>query len=363
MTIGLKGPGLYIQGEGELDKLGKYVRKMGHTFLLICSPNNQKRIGGRIAASLQQAEKTMVYYQFGGECSKAAIQTAVEAAQAAGCDGIIGAGGGKAIDTAKAVGTNMGGLPVIIIPTIASNDSPCAGVAVIYNEQGVVVKALMMRRNPDLVLVDTGIIAGAPKKYLISGMGDALSTYFEARACRRSGAKTMARGMCSATALTLAKLCYDILLQHSVQALEAVEQHTVTPELEAVVEACVYLSGVGFECGGLAAAHAVNDGLAHVPQAHGASHGEKVAFGLLVQLQLEKASQEEWDTVLRYIRQIGLPSCLADLGIADIRDEDIRAVASASTVPTQFTKNVRADITPDEVYAAILAADTAGAHH
>lgn len=112
-----------------------------------------------------------------------------------GCDAIIGIGGGKALDTAKAVATNLGDLPTIIIPTIASNDAPCSSVAVIYNEQGVVIKALMMKHNPDLVLVDTGIIAQAPKQYLVSGMGDALSTYFEARACQRSGAKTMARGL------------------------------------------------------------------------------------------------------------------------------------------------------------------------
>lgn len=360
MTIGLKGPGQYIQGEGELDKLGKYVKKLGDRFLLICSPNNKIRIGSRVRSSLQKWDKTMVYCEFHGECSKAAIQKAVNMAKENDCDAIIGAGGGKAIDTAKATGTNMGGIPVIIIPTIASNDSPCAGVAVIYNEEGVVIKALMMRSNPDLVLVDTGIIAQAPEKYLISGMGDALSTYFEARACYRSGAKTMARGTCSVTALALAKLCYDILLKYSLEALDAVKQKKVTPALEKVVEACVYLSGIGFECGGLAAAHAVNDGFAHVAQAHGMSHGQKVAFGLLVQLVLEKAPEQEWNTILDYIQKVGLPSCLADLGITEIHETEIYQVAQAATVPTQFTKNVRANITADEVYEAIMKVNVAG---
>ena len=99
--------------------------------------------------------------------------------------------------------------PSVIIPTIASNDAPCSSVAVIYNDEGVVIKALMMHRNPDVVLVDTGIIAQAPKHYLVSGMGDALSTYFEARACYRSGAKTMSRGKCSMTAW----LCPDCAIR------------------------------------------------------------------------------------------------------------------------------------------------------
>lgn len=360
MTIGLKGPGLYVQGEGELDKLGKYVKKMGTKFLLICSPNNKKRVGSRIARSLQEAGKELSYYEFGGECSKAAIEAAMNTAESEGCDAVIGAGGGKAIDTAKAVGTNLGGIPVVIVPTIASNDSPCAGVAVIYNEEGAVIKALMMKRNPDMVLVDTGVIAAAPKKYLVSGMGDALSTYFEARACYRSGAKTMARGTCSMTALTLAELCYQTLLKYSEEALAAVERHQVTNALEAVVEACVYLSGVGFECGGLAAAHAINDSLVFMPQTHASSHGEKVAFGLLVQLQLEKAPQEEWDTVLQYIRKVGLPASFADLGVSSVSETELRQVAEAACAPAQFTKNVRPDITAEEVYEALVNADAAG---
>lgn len=360
MTIGIKAPSYYVQGNGELDRLGKYVKKMGDRFLVLLSPNNKKRIGERIDAAFKSIDKHVFYAEFQGECSKKAIADAQDLAYQHGCDVIVGVGGGKALDTAKAVATNLGNLPTVIIPTIASNDAPCSSVAVIYNDQGVVIKALMMKHNPDLVLVDTGIIAQAPKKYLISGMGDALSTYFEARACQRSGAKTMARGTCSGTALALAELCYKTLLKDSSAALQAAEAHEVNPALERVVEACVYLSGVGFESGGLAAAHAINDGFAHVPQAHQASHGEKVAFGLLAQLILEKAPQEEWDTVLTYIKSVGLPSCLADLGITEVKTEEIKKVAEAATVPTQFTKNVRADITADEVYDAILKADELG---
>lgn len=360
MTIGLKAPGYYVQGNGELDNIGKYTKKLGDSFLVLLSPNNRKRVGSRIAESLAKAGKQLVFCEFGGKCTKQAIEDAMAMAREHGCQVIVGVGGGTALDTAKAVATNLGGLPTVIIPTIASNDAPCSSVAVIYNDEGVVIKALMMHRNPDVVLVDTGVIAEAPKTYLVSGMGDALSTYFEARACYRSGAKTMARGTCSMTALALSELCYQTLLKDSLKALDAAERHVVTPELEAVVEACVYLSGIGFENGGLAAAHAINDGLAYVPQAHGMSHGEKVAFGLLVQLQLEQAPQEEWNTVLQYIRSVGLPSCLADLGISDVREEEIRRVAEAAVIPTQFTKNVRADITADDVYAAIMAADAAG---
>lgn len=360
MSYGIKSPSMYLQGNGELSKLGKSAKKLGNKFLILLSANNKKRVGDAIEAGLTSAEKEVTFCLFNSECSKAEISRVMEEVQANGCDVIVGVGGGKVIDTAKAVATNLGGYPCIIIPTVASNDSPCSGVAVIYNEAGVVIKALMMKRNPDLVLVDTGVIAKSPKRLLIAGMGDALATWFEARACRNSGARTMARGTCSNTALMMSKLCYDMLIQYGADALKALEAGEPNEALDNVIEASIYLSGVGFESGGLAAAHAINDGFAYVPQAHGMYHGEKVAFGLLTQLVLEHAPEEELNEVLSFMKTVGLPVCLADLGITDVKEEEIRKVAEAAVVPTQSTKNLRADITADEVYAAILEADKLG---
>lgn len=360
MSYGMKTPYRYIQGNGELNNLGKNVKKMGNKFLVLCSPNNKKRVGDKIENSLKSVEKEIVFCDFNGECSKAEISRVMEVAQENGCDIIIGVGGGKAIDTAKAVCTNLGGWPLIVIPTVASNDSPCSGVSVIYNDEGVVIKALMMKHNPDLVLVDTSIIAKSPRRLFVAGMGDALSTWFEARACKKSGAKTMARGLCSNTGLMMSKLCYDLLIRNGVEALKALENKEPNEALENVVEASIYLSGVGFECGGLAAAHAINDGFAYVPQAHGMYHGEKVAFGTLTQLVLENAPKEEMEEVLAFMKNVGLPMTLADLGITDIKEDEIRKVAEAACVPTQSTKNLRADIIPDEVYAAIMEADKIG---
>lgn len=360
MSYGIKSPAKYVQGNGELANLGRNAKKMGEKFLVLCSANNKKRVGDAIEESLKSVEKEVVFCEFNGECSKAEISRVMEVVTETGCDVVIGVGGGKVIDTAKAVVTNLGGYPLIIIPTVASNDSPCSGVAVIYNEEGVVIKALLMKRNPDLVLVDTAVIAKSPKRLLVAGMGDALATWFEARACKNSGAKTMARGLCSNTALMMSKLCYDILIRDGAKALEALEAKEPNDALDNVVEACIYLSGVGFESGGLAVAHAINDGFAYVPQAHGMYHGEKVAFGTLAQLVLEKASEDEMNQVLAFMKDVGLPMTLADLGITDVKEDEIRKVAEAACVPTQSTKNLRKDITADEVYAAIMEADKIG---
>ena len=283
MTYAIKAPARYAQGAGELSNLGRSAKKLGNKFLVICTDNSRGRFGAQVEASLAEQEKEVVFTTFHGEATKAEVFAKMDECRAQGCDVVVGMGGGKALDTAKAVAENLG-LPCVIIPTVASNDAPCSGVAVLYNDAGVVVKAVLMRRNPDLVLVDTGIIANAPRRLFAAGLGDALSTWFEARACKNSGARTMARGNVSNTGLMMAHLCYDLLMEKGRDALAAVERHEVTPALEDVVEATICLSGLGFENGGLAAAHAVNDGFAQEPQAHGMYHGEKVAFGTLDEL-------------------------------------------------------------------------------
>ena len=319
MSIGIKSPGKYVQGAGELSNLGRNVKKLGNKFLIVISPNNIKRIGETIEESIKSVEREYTFFEFGGETTKAEINRIMEAAKADGCDAIIGVGGGKAIDAAKAAAENLGGLALVIVPTIASNDAPCSGVAVIYNEEGVVIKALITRRNPDVVLVDTDIIAKSPSRLLKAGIGDALATWFEARACKNSGAKNMARGTCSNTAFMMAKLCYDILMKDGLQAINDLEEKKATQALENVVEANIYLSGVGWESGGLAAAHAVNDSLVNMPETHGMYHGEKVAFGTIVQLVLENAPEKEMNEVLTFMKDIiaKSPSRLLKAGIGD----------------------------------------------
>ena len=360
MAYSIKLPGKYVQGAGELKNLGLNVKKLGNKFFILCTPNNRKRVGTAIEESLQSVEKEYVFCDFGGACTKAEIARVMEEYQASGCDAVVGVGGGTAVDTAKAVSENLGGLPLIIVPTVASNDAPCSGVAVIYNEEGVVIKSLMLRRNPDLVLVDTAVVAAAPKRLFAAGVGDALATWFETRACRASGAKNMAHGKCTNTAYMMSRLCYDLLMENGSEALRSVEAGESSEALENVVEAGILLSGVGFESGGLAVAHAVNDSLALLPQVHGMYHGEKVAFGLLVQLVLEGENPEELPRVLTFLKEMGLPVTLAELGITDPTDEDLRKVAEAAVSPKQFSKNLRADINADEMVAAIRRADEIG---
>ena len=359
MAYAIKAPARYVQGPGELDNLGLNTKKIGTKFFTIVSENGKKRFGERITASLAATEEhTAVFSIFHGEATKEEVASKTEECQTAGCDAVIGAGGGKVLDTAKAVADNLG-LPCIIVPTAASNDAPCTSVAVLYNDAGVVIKALVTKHDPELILVDTELIAAAPERLFICGLGDALSTYFEARACHKNGVKCMARGNVSNTGLMMTRLCYDLLIKSGVKALEAVRKHEVTQDLEDAVEASIYLSGVGFVNGGLAVCHAVNDGLAYEPQCHGMYHGEKVAFGVMTQLVLED-NPPEMEETLAFMKAAGLPMTLAQLGIKEINYETLHKAAEIAAGPKESAKNLIPDITADQIYEAMLKADEIG---
>ena len=354
----MKSPGKYIQGAGELAKIGTHVKKMGTNFLVIISKRNYGELGSLIGSSLEEAGYKARFEIFNGECSLEEIDRLTAIGSDAGVDSVIAVGGGKAIDTGKAVGVKLD-VPAIIVPTIASNDAPCSGLSVCYNEKGVVCKVIYGKRNPDIVIVDTAIIAKSPLRLFVAGMGDAMSTYFEARACKASGAGNYCRGTMPNTAYAMAELCHTLLIKSGVQAYKDVQEGEASDAVDEIAEADILLSGVGFESCGLAAAHAINDGFAQVPQAHGALHGEKVAYGTLCQLYLEN-NQADFDEVYAFNKAVGLPTTLADLGITEVIPDEIAAVAAAACVKTQSTKNMPFPVSEADVVDAIMAVDKIG---
>ncbi|STU37483.1 glycerol dehydrogenase [Klebsiella pneumoniae] len=315
----IQSPGKYIQGAGAIKRLGDYLKPLAERWLVVGDKFVLGFAEEMLRKSLADAGLAAEIAPFGGECSHNEINRLRDIAGNAKCTAVLGIGGGKTLDTAKALAHFMN-VPVAIAPTIASTDAPCSALSVIYTDEGEFDSYLMLPRNPNMVIVDTQIVAGAPARLLAAGIGDALATWFEARACSRSGATTMAGGKCTQAALALAELCYNTLLEEGEKAMLAAEQHVVTPALERVVEANTYLSGVGFESGGLAAAHAIHNGMTAIPDAHHYYHGEKVAFGTLTQLVLENAPVDEIETVAALCHSVGLPITLAQLDIkGDIR--------------------------------------------
>ena len=354
-------PGRYVQGAGAIAEIGIHAARMGTNALFTGGKTALNVCDSIVEASLKDNKVGCRKELFNGECSDKEISRLVSLAKASGADLVIAAGGGKVIDTGKVMAYEMK-IPVIIAPTIAATDAPCSALSVIYSEHGVFERYLVLPKNPDCVLVDTILVANAPVELLVSGMGDALATYWEADTCAKSCKPNALTGACPPTlsSLALAQLCYDTLLECGLQAKLAVEKKSVTPAVEAIVEANTLLSGLGFESGGLAGAHALHNGLTVLEASHGKFHGQKVAFGVLTQMVLEGRPSRNVDQVLHFCLSVGLPVCLEDLGISGPSRDDIRKVAEATTAEGETIHATWFPVTAEMVESAIWAADALG---
>jgi glycerol dehydrogenase len=296
---------------------------------------------------------------FGGECTHAEIKRGKSVARDAGAKVIVGAGGGKLLDAARAVASDLK-LPVVNCPTIASSDAPCSALSVIYTQEGVVDEYRIYARNPDLVLVDTAVVAQAPARFLVAGMGDALATLLEARTCVEGRVKNMRGGGSTQSALALAQLCYRTLIADGLAAKRAVEIHAVTPAMERIVEANTLLSGLGFESSGLAAAHSIHNGLTAVQATHSYLHGEKVAFGALTQLILEGKPRPEIEELLTFSCEVGLPITLAQVGLENCPAKIVAKIAERTVAQGETIHNEPFAVSSVMVADAIRSADAIG---
>ncbi len=354
-------PGKYIQGQGILDQLAEYSRGMGDRPFIIISKGGKNRFEEKIRLSYKNLDPSAEYLLnvFGGECTQNEILRLSVPAKESRCDHVIGIGGGKVMDTAKLVARELS-LPVMICPTIAATDAPTAGRAVLYSEEGVSLKTLQLPKSPDIVLVDSQVIAQAPVRLLVSGMGDALATYFETRACIETSSRNPAGGYTTVAAASLAESCFNTLLEYGLQARKDAEKGKCSLAVDRIVEVNTLLSGLGFESGGLASAHAINKGLTHIKECDAFYHGEKVAFGTLCQLIIEDQDPAVIMKVFDFCRSVGLPTCLEDIGLRRDQEEKLRKAAEVAADPAGHTKNEPVKVTAELVYDAMMKVDALG---
>ena len=206
------GPGRYIQRAGEIERLGEHLKSLGSRAFLLVDGTILDKMGPAIRSSVETSDLQVTVERFGGECCTPEIDRVTALVKAAGSDVVAGIGGGKTADTAKlaAIGN---GARIAIVPTIASTDAPCSAIAVRYTTEGVMETALFLERNPDIVVVDSALIAKAPVRFLVAGIGDALSTWFEARSNLESRSNNFIRpGLPAPEAgIAIAQACHRAL--------------------------------------------------------------------------------------------------------------------------------------------------------
>jgi len=357
----LIAPQRYIQGKGVLDQVGRFLSVVPSTRpALLISERGLKRLGRGLFQSLGRVRVKPVTRVFAGECSDEEIKRHVAQLRGHGVDALIAVGGGKCLDAGKCVAHCLA-VPAVICPTLASTDAPCSAVSVMYTPEGSFDRPWFFPNGPALVVVDTGVVVRAPVRYLVSGMGDAMSTFYEARTCfRNPGARTMIGARPTAAAVAIAELGARLLFENGVRALEAAAALKVNEAVENVVETNTLLSGIGFESGGLAAAHGVAQVMPMIPYLHkNYLHGEMVAMGLLTHLCLE-GQPGEARRIAEFFAEVGLPVHLGHLSLsADRHDRELDGIVREA-LKIFFVHNEPFKVTAQKLKRALVQAHRLG---
>jgi glycerol dehydrogenase len=326
---------------------------------VLIDPGIEHMMRSRIEPLLREGYEAD-FMAFSGESTEAEMKRGAQVAQEKQCSVVIGVGGGKAIDTAKGIVHFAPGAKLIVIPTIVASDAPCSKNAVVYNPDHTVNRDLHGLFNPDIVLIDSEIIAQAPSRYLAAGIADALATWFEAESVQKTLIPNFTGYSGTLTAFAIAKLCFETIMTYGRMAMKHCEQHVVTPQLEAVIEANTLMSTVGFESGGLGAAHGFHQGIAEWEETHTFLHGEKVSFGVLASLMLTNRPPELIKTIYEFCYDIGLPVCLSDLGLKDYDDDYLMIAVKRMIEPVECTHNEPITYSEQDYLAALKVADEYG---
>lgn len=361
-TRAFGAPSRYIQGQYELDQLKEYTDAYGDKVLILADAFFYDDYAPKFEAMYAEGESEVVVRKFSGEITAEKIDELAEEFKEFSPNVVAGMGGGKTMDTAKAVSDKFHAATVII-PTTASTDAPVIGLSVIYTDNGEHVGARHYIKNPDLVLLDTDIISKAPVRFFSAGMGDALATYVETRANLESHSPNyVGKGFCtSIAAAAIAEACHATILQKGRSAKLAAEKGLCTADVEDVIEANTLLSGLGVQNSSCAGAHSIAEGITVLPACKKLLHGEAVAFGILVQLIIEGRPSGEVNEIYEFLAAVDLPFTFEMLGIKDASEEEIMRAAKESL--KSYWDVEPFPVTAQMIYDAMVMADLMGSKY
>jgi glycerol dehydrogenase-like iron-containing ADH family enzyme len=329
------------------------IAHLGSRPFIVAGDHTLKITQQHLQPLLEKQKLDVVAADYGADCCEASLKSLNQAAKEHQADVIIGVGGGKALDTAKLLAHQLN-LPVVTVPTSAATCAAWSALSNVYSETGAFLYDVALSRCPDLLILDYDLIATAPQSTLVAGIGDAIAKWYEASVSSGNSQQTL-----TITAVQQARVLRDILLQKSTTALKEPGSEV----WREVVDATVLLAGVIGGLGGAqcrtVAAHAVHNGLTHI-SGHGSIHGDKVAYGILVQLRLEEMIQGNQlaasarQQLLKFYAEIGLPKKLDDLGLGNITLSELQTSAEIALSPNSDIHRLPFKVALEQLMAAMV---------
>ena len=355
----IKSPSNYKQSPGILQKIGAELKPYGNSFLFLATPSRWGVLGEGVIKSMEEEGLKWEYEAYEHAATRDAMDKAGARLNAGSYDALVVMGGGKLLDTGKGVAMR-GGVPVIVVPTTATTDAAGSSVAVLHTYEGGPDGIEAYSVGPALVLVDSKVIAEAPVEHLVAGMGDALSTYFEARVHFNHKIPLTNGSQVTLAGLAQARACYDIIMQYGREALLAAKKREVNEALEIIVMANTYMSCFGFENGGLSSAHGVQNTFELIPECRDVLHGMAVGFGTLCLLIMEDFEQAVVDEVFSFCKDVGLPLTLAELNLTEDAANKMRAALEQNLGAGHPVFPMPTGKTVEDLFEAVMKTDELG---
>lgn len=310
----------YSIGENVYQKIGEICTPYGTKAVAIGGEKAINAAKDKILAAVKDTKIEIVdFVYYGGEASYENVEmlTHNKAVQAA--DMIFAIGGGKALDTAKALGETIG-KAVFAFPTIASTCAGTTSVSIMYYPDGRFKKPFFLKKPPVHTFIDLFIIAHAPTKYMWAGMGDTIAKHYESTVSSRGDELKHYHAM----GVTLSRMCVEPIYKYGPAAMEANKTGMVNQSLEETVLAIIVTTGI---CSIFLTMEGIidyNTGLAHgvfyaltsypnIEKNH--LHGEVVGYGVLILLLVDE-QLEEFRRAFEFAKAVKLPIKLADLEIS-----------------------------------------------
>ncbi len=362
----IKSPRNYYQLAGIRAQAGDYLSPLSQHIYIISSTQAWQAVNPELEKSLQAAGIRYRLALLTTGCTDEATERLTAEAQQEGASLILGVGGGQVLDVAKAVGNALidnsnaagdtqAGIAIVTMPTLAATCAAWSPVTIIYDEKGGHLRSQPLGVMPELVLVDSEVIARSDVRYLKAGIVDALAKWYEFQPYQQHNPDSLALDMKA----LVARRAVDVFLAHGAQALVDNQQQRVSPALIKTIDACIALAGManslrdslptpGF-------AHAIHNRLTHLPELHDWLHGEKVGFSLLVQSIMQHPDGKPDAELLALLRQYDAPLTLSPL--TGERGEAIRTLAHGIKFPPACAARLPFEISPQALEKALLATE------